>query len=90
MINEISSWQQGYYLRKYHSKAEIWAGKKEDLIDSIVQKKSNKYNVSGFWIVGAHNDKKPDSLKLQSLNTNYKLVLQKDYYDAWAMFYRSK
>ena len=90
ILNEITSWHQGYYLKKYDSKAAILTGKKESTIDSIHAGSSAKYTLQGFWIAGAHGDKKPDDNTLKNLDTSYQLIKQRDFFDAWAMLYVSK
>ncbi len=90
IINENTAWQQGYYLQQFGSEAEIFSGKKEDLVDSILHKTSAKYNLCGFWIIGAHGDQMPDTNAFKGLDTAYSLIEQKTFYDAWAKFYASK
>lgn len=90
IINELTYWHQGYYLKKYGSKADIMPGKKENIIDSILSKGSAKYDLKGFWIAGAHGDKKPNDNTEKNLDTAYVLIKQKEFYDAWARLYVSK
>jgi hypothetical protein len=85
VLNEVTQWQQAYYMRKLKVKGEQWTGKKEALIDSVKQRSSPKYDVAGFWVVGAHGDKKPDSLAMQSISERYAIAVQKDFFDAWAI-----
>ena len=77
IINEVSSWQQQYYLKKFKSKAEVLSGKKESLVDSILKKSSEKYNLTGFWLVGAHQDKWLTDEKRKELDSTYALVKEK-------------
>lgn len=90
IINEVTSWHQRYYLNKYNSKAEVLAGKKESLIDSILGRSSARYDLQGFWIAGAHGDKKPAGAVLKRLDSTYTLIKEKEFLDAWAMLYVSK
>lgn len=90
ILNEVTYWHQGYYLKKFGSTAEILTGKKESVIDSILSARSPKYILEGFWIAGAHGDKKPDENALKNLDTAYRLVKQHDFYDAWAMLFISR
>jgi mannosyltransferase len=90
VINEITSWHQRYYLNKYGSKAEILAGRKESLIDSVLSGSSAKYKLQGFWIAGTSGDKKPGDSVLKRLDTAWIRVKEKDFFDAWAMLYVSK
>ena len=90
VINEQTSWQQGYYLRLLNSEAELLPGKASDLVDSILHKRSDKYNLEGFWIAGAHGSVMPDSTTFWGLDTAYTLIEQKQFFDAWAQMYASK
>jgi uncharacterized membrane protein len=90
IINQVTAWHQQYYLDKFGSKAEVWSGQKESLIDSIVKKSSPKYDLQGFWIVGAHGDKMPDENAIRSLDSSYMLLKSATYHDAWAQLYVSK
>jgi len=90
IINEQTSWQQGYYLHLFNSEAELLPGKASDVIDSILHKTSDKYNLEGFWIAGAHGSVMPDSTTFWGLDTAYTLIEQKQFFDAWAQMYASK
>ncbi len=43
IINEVTAAQNSYYMKFYHSKARVMSGKKEDLVDSILNKSSTQY-----------------------------------------------
>jgi len=90
IINEHTGWQQGYYLRLLGSQAEVFTDKKEIVVDSILHKSSEKYDLEGFWVVGAHGSVKPDTNYFSGLDTAYSLIEQKQFFDAWAQFYASK
>jgi hypothetical protein len=90
IINELTYWHQGYYLKKMGSKAIVLTGNKESILDSIISKSSPKYDLQGFWIAGAHGDKKPGETILKRLDTAYILVKQSEFYNAWATLYISK
>ena len=90
IINEKTGWQQGYYLQLFGSEAELLTDKKEVLLDSILHKSSAKYDLDGFWIVGAHGSTMPDTNTFKGLDTAYSLIEQKQFLDAWAQFYASK
>lgn len=90
ILNEVTSWHQQYYLNRNDSKAEILTGKKESIIDSILARSSAKYSLQGFWLAGAHGDKKPDANTLKNLDTVYQLVKQSEFFDAWASLYVAK
>jgi len=90
LINELTAWQQQYYLDKFHYTGKVFTGKKEDIIDSILHKSSPQYTIDTFWLVGAHNDPKLTPNKQQALDTAYNLISQKDYYGAWAQLYARK
>jgi Ca-dependent carbohydrate-binding module xylan-binding len=90
VLNESTAWHQQYYLTALGSHAKVYAHSDSAMIDSILNKRSERYKLEGFWIVGAHVDAKPSEKQLKALDTAYALVKQKDFYDAWALFYRSK
>jgi uncharacterized membrane protein len=90
IINELTSWHQEYYLKKFGSKAELITGSKNANIDSILQKTSSRFDVNGFWVVGAHGDKKPDTAVLKRLNEQFVLVDRKEFFDAWGLLYVRK
>ena len=90
IINEQTSWQQGYYLRQFNSVADVLPGKASDLVDSILHKTSDKYNLEGFWIAGAHGSVMPDTTTFWGLDTAYTLIQQKQFFDSWAQMYASK
>ena len=88
IINQVTSWQQQYYLKKFKSGAEVISGPKNDLIDSILT--SPRWNLDGFWIVGAHGDGPPDTSRLRALANEYTLLKEQKFYDAWAQLFVSK
>lgn len=90
IINEHTSWQQGYYLKLFNSDAPVFNDKKEIVVDSILHRTSEKYDLDGFWLVGAHGDVMPDSLYFNGLDTAYDLIEKRTFNDAWAQFYASK
>lgn len=90
IINEHSAWQQGYYLKLFGSEAPVFNENKEAVVDSILHKSSDKYNVDGFWIVGAHGAVMPDSNYFHGLDTAFDLIEKRTFFDAWAEFYASK
>lgn len=89
VINEQTAWHQAYYLEKYGSKASLLSGSKEHLIDSIIAENKNG-QVKGFWIAGAHGDKKKEDEFLKRLDSSFMLVREKQFYDAWAVLYISR
>ncbi len=90
IINEVTGWQHQYYLKHFNNNAPLLRGEKVALIDSIINRTSPKYALDSFWLVGAHGDAKLAPGPLQdSLNKNYLLAKQADFYDAWAQFYVS-
>jgi mannosyltransferase len=89
IVNEIGSWQQKYYFKINNHKPTILDGKKTAVIDSIVNKREPKYNVNGFWIVGAHTDQPLSGEQRHGLDTAFIMVCNKQFYDAWAELYIS-
>lgn len=90
IINQVTNWQQQYYLRKFGSKALLLTGKKEALIDSILSRKSPRWQLDGFWIVGAHGEKPLDDEKLKLIDTAYNMAADEKFYDAWAQLFIHK
>ncbi|MGZ5190697.1 MAG: glycosyltransferase family 39 protein, partial [Flavisolibacter sp.] len=87
ILNQVTAWHHQYYLKRFHSKAEVVSGPKNLLIDSIVDK---KWKLDGFWIVGAHGDKMLDTTQINDLSANYILLKQQTFHDAWAQLFISK
>jgi hypothetical protein len=46
--------------------------------------------MEGFWMIGAHGEKKLEGNAAKALDTAYILVKEKEFYDAWAQLYISK
>ncbi len=90
IINQRTSWQDQYYLNRYHYKGEVLTGKKEDMVDSILGKKSKKFDLQAFWIVGFHGEAKLAADKRAALDTAFTLMKDTSGYDAWAELYVSK
>ncbi len=90
IINDQTGWQQEYYLQMFGSKAEMFTDKKDVVVDSILHKSSDKYDLEGFWVVGAHGSTMPDTNTFGGLDTAYALIEQKQFFDAWAQFYAAK
>jgi len=89
IINERTAWHQEFYLKKLKSKADVFIGKKEYLIDSILSKHPGKYNVDGFWLVGAHNEPYLADPKRKELDTAFTLLEERKFLDAWAQLFIS-
>ncbi len=87
VINEISSFEQQYYFRIYRSHPVVLYGKKADMIDSILQKKSPQYDLKGFWIIGANGDPLLTGERAKKLDSSYELVKDKQYFYVWAQLY---
>ena len=83
IINEKTWWQNSYYTKLFGLTSEVKAVNKEDFVSSILIEKKQL----GFWIVGAHNDKKLSSEKARLLETRFLLAQSKDFLDAWAQLY---
>jgi|SRR5450432_36441 len=91
IINQRTAWQHQYYLDHYHYKGPVLVGQKDAMVDSILSKSSPKYDLPGFWIIGAHgNETKLTDSTRKALDTAYILVKKQDFYDAWAELYISK
>ena len=86
-INERCSWQQLFYINKYHYHGALLDGNKEKIVDSIL---AGCIKADTFWIVGAHGDPKLEQQEQCNLDTAYTLVKQKDFFDAWAQLYARK
>ena len=87
LINEQSAWQQQYYLNREHYSGRILQGKKEDIIDSIVQRTNIQYKTDIFWLVGLHTDTHLNHDKQIALNRTYELVVDSIFFNAWAQLY---
>ncbi len=91
IINQRTNWQHQYYLDHYHYKGPVLVGQKDALVDSILRKSSPKYDLPGFWIIGAHgNEAKITDATKAALDTAYVLVKSQDFFDCWAQLYVSR
>jgi hypothetical protein len=86
LINEVTSWQQQFYLAKYSYKGKVLSGKKIDLLDSLQHSNNPIYSIDTFWIVGAHMDH-IDSATDVVLQKHFVLLKKQAYIDAWAKLY---
>ena len=90
IINELVSWHHQYYFKKYKFKPTMLEGKKVSIVDSILNSADPKYQVKGFWIVGAHGDQPLTSEQKKGLDTAYVMTLEHAFHDAWAELYTLK
>jgi mannosyltransferase len=91
IINERTAWHIQYYLDHYHYTGKLLVGQKEAIVDSILSKSSQTYDLAAFWIMGAHgNEKKISNFSQSALDTAYTLVKDKNFFDAWVQLYISK
>lgn len=91
IVEERTSWQHAYYLKQFNYTAPVLTGKKEAIVDSILNKRSPKYDLYGFWIVGAHGSEPHLNPGMRTqLDTAYTLINEQDFYDAWAQLFVRK
>jgi len=90
LINEGTAWHQQYYLDKFNYTGPVLSGKKEDIIDSILQKTSKKYDLDTFWLVRIFYDKPLDSTKQKELDTAYTIIKDSSFFEARAQLYSKK
>ncbi|HEY5823833.1 MAG TPA: hypothetical protein VIT44_05700, partial [Cyclobacteriaceae bacterium] len=91
IVEERTSWHHTYYLKKYNLQVPVLPGRKEVTIDSILHRTSTKYDLQGFWIVGAHGWEPHLTPTMQTrLDSAYNLITEKDFFDTWAQFYLRK
>lgn len=87
IINEITAWQQQYYLDLFGNKARVFSQDKEGTVDAILAKESEDYNIDTFWIVGAHGDPHLEAYKKEQLDTAFVMIKNMEFKDAWAELY---
>jgi hypothetical protein len=90
VINDRTGWHQTYYLREFGSKAKLLNGSREKLVDSFLAEDNRGGVIKGFWIAGAHGDKKMDDALVHRLDSSFMLVKEKQFLDAWAGLYISR
>ncbi|WP_166437319.1 glycosyltransferase family 39 protein [Niastella caeni] len=90
VVNQLTSWHQSYYLKKFGSKAKLMARDKEALVDSIVAGIAPQWALNGFWIVGAHGEQPISEERLTRLDKEYMLLKQEKFFDAWAQLFVSR
>jgi mannosyltransferase len=87
IVEEKTAFHHLYYLKKYAYDVPILAGNKEATIDSILNRRKG-YDLDGFWLVGAHGFEEKLSVDAQTrLDSVFRKVDGKDFYDAWAQLY---
>jgi mannosyltransferase len=82
-------WPHGFYLDKmsYHL-PKFWS---LDKIDSVLYSPYRRYNVDGFWLVGASPDERHPSPEVQrALDSAFTLTQSKTFFQAWAQLYVRK
>lgn len=87
VTEEPTAWHHQYYLKKYGTKVPLITGPKNQLIDSILNKNSARFNLNGFWLIGVHGEKPPPDEVLSKLDTAFILTKKKDFFDSWARLY---
>jgi mannosyltransferase len=90
IVNQVTYWHQGYYLRKLGSQAQLIASDKEALVDSIAAGTTPQWALNGFWIVGAHGAQPIKEERLKMLDKDYMVLKQEKFYDAWAQLFVSR
>ena len=90
IIDEVVSWQHQYYFKAFKFKPVMLPGKKQTVIDSILNGRDQQYKLDGFWIVGAHGDQPLTHEQKKVLETSYVMVKDKRLFDAWAELYIAK
>jgi hypothetical protein len=84
LINEVTYWQADYYVRSMNIKSPVFFANKEDMVDSILQKTSGKFDVNGFWIVRASGDDELEEAKRKQLEEVYYTKAKSSFWDASA------
>jgi hypothetical protein len=84
IVNGKDGWYQQFYLGQFKSDAAMLSGSKNDLIDSLAFSADDKYRSEGMWISGSQGDKPLGGEQLQKLDSNYVLIREKQFYDAYA------
>lgn len=82
--NQKTAWQAEYYMKHLGVGGVCTAKDNNAFIDSVLAAPQDQ----AFWLVGAHQDTKPEREKLRHLETRFVLTKAKDFYDAWALLYR--
>ncbi|MEX0966160.1 MAG: glycosyltransferase family 39 protein [Bacteroidia bacterium] len=90
MINERTSAQNSYFIKYLNIKSDVFSAKKEDLVDSILNKSSDKYNLDGFWIISAHSEPELDTAKRRQLETSFISTRKGEFMDASAELFVSR
>jgi hypothetical protein len=90
IINELVSWHHQYYFKNFKFKPTMLEGKKVSILDSILNSADPKYQVKGFWIVGAHGEQPLTPEQKKGLDTAYIMTMEHAFYDAWAELYTLK
>ena len=89
VLCEVTTWQQQYYLKKLGYQSPIIGGRKEDLVDSILKKRSSKYELDGFWMVDGNGAPKPDEFLVKRITSAFVRVKNQDFFGCWAQLYVS-
>jgi dolichyl-phosphate-mannose-protein mannosyltransferase len=90
IVNQTTGWHQGYYLKKFESKARLILSDKNILIDSIDAGNTPQWALNGFWLAGAHSEQPISAERLRLLDKDYILLKQEKFYDAWAQLFVSR
>jgi len=90
IIQELAAWQQGYYFRHFGYKPVVYQGNKAQLVESIIKEEKGLGRFPAFWIIGAHSDQPLPADQQRKLEFIYDRIKAKNFFDAWAQFYRIK
>jgi len=91
IVEERTSWQHAYYLRKFNYNARLIPGKKEISVDSIISGKNADYKLDGFWLVGAHGGEAHlDPAVRARLDNAFRLAREREFVDTWAQLFIRK
>ena len=90
VIDEISPVQQQYYFKIYGIQPNILPRTKTAITDAILTLGTSLYNTKGFWIIGAHHEKRIDTNRRLLLEQRFECISNVQYLDAWSEYYVGK
>jgi uncharacterized membrane protein len=90
MVNEKSSWNQSFYLKKKGYTGKLIRGNMNSTIDSIVQGTIKTPMTDTLWLEGGYTDHAADSATMKKFEQQYFKVSEQHFHQAWAQLWVKK
>jgi mannosyltransferase len=83
IVNIKTAWQFQYYASVSNISNLLLGENTDAILDSL----NNLTNPYGFWLVGTHNSPKLSDEKIKSLENNFAIIEDSNFFDGWTQLY---